>query len=128
MANPLTSATDVVNQALDEVGAPEIPELYDGSKEARVALRHYGPTIRALLRSAHWNFARKMAPLDLAKDASNADGTVPTDVPQPWLYEYLYPQDCVKARFVPWLSPPIDEEPPLMTNLPAVSAPSCNRP
>ncbi len=119
MANPPTTAADVVNQALDEVGAQEIPEMYDGSRESRVAIRHYGPTIRALLRSAHWNFARKLSTLSLAKDATNTDGTLPTDVPQPWLYEYLYPQDCVKVRFVPWLAPPINEDPPLMTGLPA---------
>src|SRR6266566_4276081 len=107
MANPsTTNATDVVNRALDAVGAKEIPELYDGSDESRVAIRHFGPTVRELLRAAPWNFARKQKVLDLVKDRTNTDSTLSTDVPVPWLYEYLYPQDCVKLRFIPQLTPP----------------------
>jgi hypothetical protein len=118
VANPLTRPPDVCNRALDECGVPVIAEMYEGSASSRVALRHYGPSVRSLLRSAHWNFARKTAPLSLAKDTTNTDGTVPTDVPPPWLYEYLDPEDCIKVRFVPQLSAPDPLTPPLMTNLP----------
>ena len=119
MANPLTYASDVVNQALDEIGAEPISEMRDGSKGANVALRHFGPTVRGLLRAAHWNFARQQKAMDLLKDVMNTNGSVPRTVPQPWLYEYQYPQDCVKVRYVPWLAnQDIDKEPPLMTPLP----------
>lgn len=95
-----------------------IAEMRQGGNIANTALRHYGPTVRSLLRSAHWNFARKQQPMLLAKDATNTDGSVPIDVPPPWLYEYLYPQDCIKVRFVPQLAAPEPLTPPLMTNLP----------
>jgi hypothetical protein len=122
MANPTDAAVHVVNQALDAIGAKTISEMRDGSKEAEAALRHYGPRLRDMLRSAHWNFARKDFRLALAKDRNNRDGTVPTDVPHPWLYEYLYPQDCVKVRWVP-RSGELDDtgDPPLMTNLAPLS-------
>lgn len=112
-----TSPADIVNQALDLIGATPIAEMRDGSREANAALRHYTPRIRDLLRGAHWNFARKQIPMALAKDATNTDGTVPTSVPQPWVYEYLYPDDCEKFRFVPQLGTQDNSSPPLMTNL-----------
>lgn len=122
MPNPTNSAVHVVNQALDAIGAKTISEMRDGSKEANVALRHYGPRMRDLLRATHWNFARKDFRMALAKDRNNTDGTVPTDVPRPWRYEYLYPQDCIKVRWVPsWGDLDDTEDPPLMTNLAPLS-------
>lgn len=61
-----------------------------------------------LLRCAHWNFARKTQQLTLLKAAPGTPefiGTVPatwnSTLPSPpWLYEYAYPDDCVKARFI----------------------------
>ncbi len=117
MSNPTDDMVDVCNQALDEIGAPSIDEIREGSPSANAALRQYGPTVRALLRAAPWNFARKQRPLDLAKDVTNTDGTLPTDVPAPWRYEYLYPQDCIKLRFVPQVSSAQPMVPALMTNL-----------
>jgi hypothetical protein len=117
MPNANTDPADVINRALDDVGAQPITDIRDGSNEQRVAVRHYGPTIRELLRAAPWNFARKERSLSLAKDRTNTDGTVPIDVPMPWLYEYLLPQDCVKLRFVPQLTPQQPtSDPPQTTN------------
>jgi len=40
-------------------------------------------------------------PLTLLADATGNTPNVGTLVPHPWIYEYEYPQDCMKARFVP---------------------------
>lgn len=93
---------DVVNQALDAIGSEVvIGDLEEGTREAQVCLRAYGQCVRQLLRAAHWDFARKTAPLFLLADGSGQTPNVGTVVPVPWQYEYQYPADCVKARFVP---------------------------
>lgn len=46
--------------------------------------------------------ARKQAPLVLLADATGQTANVGTLVPAPWTYEYQYPIDCMKVRFVPW--------------------------
>lgn len=104
---PATLPTDVVNRALDECGVDEIGDLQDGSKAARAALRIYTPTLRQLLSAAHWNFARKQAPLVLMADVYGQQ-IANTDVPQPWTYMYDWPVDCVHARFVPMTTNQID--------------------
>jgi hypothetical protein len=114
MANPQTQPQDVCNRALDMIGAPAIADMQEGSRESRVAIRHYGPSVRALLRAVHWNFARTTQPLVLLFDATQGQ-----PVPIPWLYEYAYPQDAVQIRFLPMLTtPPPGLVPPLMTNMP----------
>lgn len=110
----MSSPSDIVNQALDQIGNPNwIADLEDGSKEATVALRHYGTSLRQLSRSAHWNFLRKRASLTLLNDATGqttaqqtaAGGPVTVGTGtvgmMPWVYEYAWPIDCCKARFVP---------------------------
>lgn len=95
--------TDIANQALDAIGvSPPLGDMEDGSDRARVILRAYRECLKQLLRAAHWNFARKTAPLTLLADASGNTSYVGTVVPTPWIYEYAYPTDCAKARFVPW--------------------------
>ncbi len=60
----------------------------------------YTPKIQALLRGAHWDFSRRQLLLTLYK-AAVINGQVSSDPsPQPWLYEYLYPADCLKCRFL----------------------------
>lgn len=96
--------SDVVNQALDAIGrSPDAPiDIEDGSDAGKVMLRAYLQCLRQLLRAANWNFARKQAPMLLLADASGNTPDVGTVVPYGWLYEYAMPEDCVKARFVPW--------------------------
>jgi hypothetical protein len=130
MANPPTGAADVVNRALDPLGVPPISEMQEGSDQSNAALRHYGPTVRDLLRAAPWNFARKTRILDLMFDAAAPPGGVaasgvPAPPPPfsmvPWLYAYHYPQDCVRVRFVPQIAPvmtDIAQQPPPMTGMP----------
>jgi len=95
--------TDIANQALDAVGIDvSLGDLEDGTRPAQVCLRAYRQCLMQLLRAAHWDFARKTAPLTLLADATTNTPNVGTLVPVPWLYEYAYPIDCMKARFVPW--------------------------
>jgi len=93
---------DVVNQALDAIGSDTtIGDLEEGSREAQVCLRAYGQCLRQLLRAANWDFAKKYAPLTLLADATGTTANVGTQVPFPWTYEYAYPQDCAKVRYIP---------------------------
>ena len=94
---------DVANQALDAAGLDfTIGDLQEGTKPAQVLLRAYSQCLRQLLRAVHWNFARKQVPMLLLADATGQTPNVGTNVIAPWVYEYAYPNDCMKARFVPW--------------------------
>jgi hypothetical protein len=94
---------DISNQALDAAGVEfSIGNLEEGSRPAQVLLRAYSQCLRQLLRAAHWNFARKTAPLVLLADATGQTPNVGTQVAVPWTYEYEYPIDSMKVRFIPW--------------------------
>jgi len=95
--------TDVVNEALDAVGAGySLGDIEDGSDAAQVALRQYWQCHLHMLRGANWDFARKTAPLTLLADRTGNTADVGTQVPIPWIYEYAYPTDCARVRFIPW--------------------------
>ena len=97
---------DIANQALDAAGVEfTIGDLEEGTRPAQVLLRAYGQCLRQLLRGANWDFARKTAPLTLLGDASGQTANVGNQVIVPWLYEYAYPTDAMKVRFVPWNGP-----------------------
>lgn len=102
MSGPTTPA-DIVNRALDAVGRSDlaIGDVQEGTEAAKPALRIYGQTLRQLLRASHWAFARKQANMLLLGDQTGNTPSVGTMVIPPWTYEYAYPDDCIKARFVP---------------------------
>lgn len=94
---------DVINQALDSIGWPEmVADLEEGTNQAQVGLRQYWNCRQQLLRAAHWDFAMFQAPLTLLADASGNTANVGTIVPLNWLYEYAYPTNCLKMRYIPW--------------------------
>lgn len=94
---------DIGNQALDAAGFDmTIGDLQEGTRPAQVLLRNYGQCLRQLLRAANWDFARKTADLVLLADATGQTANVGSIVPVPWVYEYAYPIDCMKVRFIPW--------------------------
>lgn len=101
----------MVNRALDGMGAGTIiGDLTDGTPVSEAARRHYGPTLRGILRAAHWNFARKRASLLLLGDATGQtlapNGEAMSNaVEPPWTYAYAWPIDGAKARWVPWQPP-----------------------
>lgn len=95
--------TDVCNLGLSEAqsrtqisGFPPI----DNSPAAVQAGMFYGPKIRALLRAANWDFARRQVLGTVVKQAF-VNGSPSSDPPpQPWLFEYAYPDDCLRLRFL----------------------------
>ena len=103
----MTSPVDVANMSLDQIGArfsitslsPPLP-----APNATVVARHYGPKIDALHRAAHWNCTRAQTTLTVIRAAlgtpENPNGTTLPIPPVPWLYEYAYPADCLKARYL----------------------------
>lgn len=112
----MTVDVDIVNRALLEVGAQATVSSIapsDGSTEGNAAAVLYAPTRDALLRSALWGFARKQVILTQLKSALDTNPTIP----QPWAYEYAYPSDCLRVRFVAAFQPSASTTPPLMTNM-----------
>lgn len=97
-----SSQVQIANMALDAIGTRStIASLTEGSNEANAISRHWDNAVDAMLRAAHWNFARKQVPLTLLQATFNG-GTVPT----PWTHEYAYPSDCVLLRqLVPLIQP-----------------------
>lgn len=95
---------DVANQSLDAAGVDfTIGDMEEGTKPAQVLLRAYGQNLRQLLRAANWNWARKQAPLVLLADATGQTANVGAIVPHgEFIYEYAYPIDAAKIRFIPW--------------------------
>ena len=119
----MPSKVDIVNMGLFNAGtASTITSIdpSDGSTEADTASVLYQPQVDNLHRTAHWNFARRQEILTLLKAAQgtleNPNGTL-AQPPQPWLYEYAVPEDCLKARFIlPFVTNP-GTTPPLMTGI-----------
>jgi hypothetical protein len=98
--------TDIAQQAIDASGVDYLlGDIEDGSRPSQVILRAYQQCLSQLLRGANWDFARKTAQLTLLADATGNTANVGTIVPIPYVYEYEYPTDCVKARFIPWNQP-----------------------
>lgn len=109
MTAPVQTVEAVVNLALDAIGWPEsIADIYEGTRQSRIALRAYNETRDELLRSEDWDFARRTLALTLLKGPPPAGGYYPGNPwssvfpPPGWLYEYAYPSDCLQvAAIVP---------------------------
>jgi len=118
-------AEDIINRSLDAIGAGTlIASFADGTPASEAARRIYGPTLRQLLRTAHWGFARRQAPLLLLGDATGqtlAPNGQPyaRTVEPPWTYAYAWPSDGVKARWLPWAQQAQPTAVPIMTGLAA---------
>lgn len=88
----------ICNLALDAAMCrSSISSIGENSAEGQTCARHYQAAKEATLRAVHWNFARKQVTLALLSDATT---TPPGPVPQPWMYEYAYPSDCLLAYAV----------------------------
>lgn len=100
------SSVALCNLALDAAMCrSSISAIGEASAEGQACARHYEQSLEAVMRCAHWNFARKQVTLSLLNDATL---TPPQPVPQPWLFEYAYPSDCLLARAVmPQLNNPL---------------------
>lgn len=129
-----TSPAAICNRALMAIGSDaelSDPDLQEGTPAARSCLRAYGPVVRQMLRAAHWNFARREAQLTLLQDATGqtagfsttpgTPGYIGTGSPGmgPWVYEYAWPTDGLKARYVPARPATTNTAPPGNITLPA---------
>lgn len=95
--------SDVAREALSAIASEvTIGNIEEGTREANICLLAYRSCLQQLLRAANWDCARRQAPMTLLADATGNTPYVGTLVPVPWVYEYAYPIDCMKARFVPW--------------------------
>jgi hypothetical protein len=123
----MTSPVDLCNMALGQIPARiQITGINPASPPNNVAATsaslYYQTQVDATFRSAHWNSARKQAGLTLLaaapgtpENAANPSLPVP---PIPWLYEYAYPSDCLKIRFLfPLPSAAATGQVPLMTGI-----------
>ena len=91
----MASPVDICNRALGEIGArTNVNAFTDPTPAAQACQLYYDSMRQMLLRTAPWNFARKQVNLSLLKDATS--GTCPF----PWMFEYLYPSDCLKFRYM----------------------------
>jgi hypothetical protein len=122
MVASATTAADIVNIALVRIGWKQpIGNLYDGSAAAQLALNLYGQTRDELLRKMEPGFSMRNVAMTLLKAAPPGGyipGITPWDQtlypPVNWLFEYAYPDGCLKARAVkptPMFFPNVDPSP-----------------
>lgn len=106
MTNIITSPEDVINLSLARIGSPvRIGSIYDGSQAAKKSLDIYSQTRDELLRTGDYYFSQRNVALTLLKQSPQY-GYIPPIVwnntypPQPWFFEYAYPDDCLKIRSI----------------------------
>lgn len=96
----MASEIDLCNRVLAEIGTrSSISSFDDGSVEATNCGLFYNVTRQRLLRTAPWGFCRRQVTLTQLGDLY-PDNTSP----YPFLWEYAYPSDCLKVRYI--LYPP----------------------
>lgn len=105
MVASVSSPADVLNISLRRMGYRlRVGSLYEGSYAAKQALDLYAQTRDELLRQNDWGFAERNVTMTLLKQAPPAyiPPTTWSDAypPLPWLFEYVYPLDCLKVRSV----------------------------
>jgi hypothetical protein len=105
----MATRTEIANRALAAISARATIANVDleTSSEAKQTRLIYDSTRDALLRSAHWNFAKRTKRLTLLKSAPGTpenpaggswnEQTMPAP---PWLYEYAHPSDCLLVRHI----------------------------
>lgn len=109
----------IVNQAIDMLGQSGkiIGDINDGTPVAETARRNYGQGLRQLLRTAHWDWARKRAKLTLLGDATGQSAPPVSNIVEcPWAYAYGWPIDGVQGRWLPWT--PTNAQPKSSTGVP----------
>ena len=88
----VASPEEICNIALDRIGYPQsIGDMFEGTKVARVGMRLYSQTRDDVMRAKDWPFAKRFVV------ASYFPSLAP---PPPWLYEYIWPGDCLRLRYV----------------------------
>lgn len=131
----MTSPVDLVNISLDQITARTSvtginPASPPNNLAAQVASRNYQTQVDAIFRAAHWNSARLQANLTLLRaqigTPENPSGALPVP-PVGFLYEYLWPNDCLQFRFIiPMPNLPAVGSSPIMTNVGVTNQPYIN--
>lgn len=101
----MTSLTDIGNRSLQDIGTrSNMSSLNEGSTESDAVSLLLQPTFEQIARTAHWNCLRNQGSLSLLAAApgtkENPNGTTLPLPPQPWLYSYLKPPDCLFVRYL----------------------------
>lgn len=105
----MSNKVSVTNRALQAIGTRStIAAMTEDSNEAKNATLCYDAVRQQLIRAAPWNMATATATLSLIKSAPGTIENTGTQgvwdqasqPPPGWLYEYLYPADCLRARKV----------------------------
>lgn len=85
----LASPIEVINAALNRIGAPAVASLNDHSKQARVANATYEPIVRDWLTRHRWSFATRTDDLTYQGTTTGA-----------WAFVYTLPADVLNVRSV----------------------------
>lgn len=92
---------EVANMALSEVGNDvQINSFDDNTPASRAARTFYTPKLQMLMRSANWDKFRAQIALTQLKATVINGVTTDDPPPSPWNFEYAYPSDCLKLRFI----------------------------
>lgn len=83
----MSGETDLLNDALSQIGEVSIGSINDGTVNANHCLALYPALLDAILRSHHWNFAITLVAL-------SPDVTAPV---YEYAYAYTLPSDCLKV-------------------------------
>jgi hypothetical protein len=120
MASSVSSPEDVINLALVRIGyKTRVGSIWEGSMAAKKVLDIYAQTRDEMLRGFDWSFAERNVGMTLIKQAP-VGGYFPPNMwstaypPVPWLFEVVYPADCLKVRAVknvPIFVPDFDPQP-----------------
>lgn len=99
------SIISIYNRALLAVAARgSVQSLTENTAESTACNTLFAPTFEALARTAYWNVLKKQVTLTLLEAAAgtpeNPLGTTLPLPPQPWLYSYALPSDCLDVRYL----------------------------
>lgn len=99
------SVVTVCNISLLSIGAQaQISNLNEGSTESDACAQLFNFVYQMLARAAYWNCLSQQATLTLLQAApgtpENVSGTTLPIPPQPWLYSYQLPSDCLAAKYI----------------------------
>ena len=79
------------NEALRKIGVKKrIGSAYEGSEVAKACLELFSQTRDELLQREEWPFAMREVELSI----------VGVSAPSPWTFEYGYPSDCLRIRYL----------------------------
>ncbi len=106
MTTSIRTPEDVANLVLQRIAykGPRIANMLEGSLASEVILDVYGQTRDQLITDGEWEFAERIVPGTLLKQAP-VGGYIVTPWSNaypdlPWLFSYAYPSDALKIRSV----------------------------